>query len=1740
MANEIAKASWLIPQAYVPNGQSWWASIPNISSSAQCIWNDTFSDSSSSDTNYVIFRSKTPFIEIQNLYFDATENSANGASIGLIDSSGLTNPTLIITAGNGDPDQDGNPAFAIDGATGQITVNDSGDLDFENTPQFTLTVVAEQADGKSLTNTVQISLTNVDEPGNELPTATDASFTLDENAANGAEVGQVLATDIDAGDKLVYAIAAGNLDPDGDGKAAFAVNPDTGIITVNDSGDLDYETTQNFDLTVTAADTSGLSDDATVKIALNNLNDPVQWKVSEGGNGHFYQAVSLAQFIPWEQAKSAAIALGGHLATITSSAENSFINSLFDSPSDTWWIGGFQPANSPEPSGNWQWVTGESFPYSNWNTGEPNNGLGGGEDAIQYYGNGFWNDLNRDNTGYTGGYILEIENIPYAFSLPENSADATLVGTIAKSGLPDPVFTIAAGNEDPDQDGNPAFAIDSATGAITVNDSGDLDFEAMPQFTLTVVAEEADGKSLTNTAQIGITNVDEPGNEKPTATDASFTLDENAANGTELGQVVATDIDVGDTLAYSISAGNLDPDGDGKAAFAINPDTGAITVNDSGDLDYETTQEFNLTATATDTGGLSDEATVKIALNNLDDPVQWKVSDGGNGHFYQAILVSGGISWDGAKAAAEVAGGHLATIGSGEEDAFIFKLIGTHSAFWNGGLGPWLGGFQSSGAPEPAGGWQWVTGEQFKYSNWDIGQPDNTYQWSGYENYLHFFNNEDAWNDLSNSYYPNPYCYVLEIENIPYAFSLPENSPDATLVGTIAKSGLADPVFTIAAGNEDPDQDGNRAFAIDSATGAITVNDSGDLDFESTPQFTLTVVAEEADGKSLTNSVQISLTNVDEPGNEQPEVQDGSLAIVERPLKDTLVGAIAASDIDTGDKLAYAIVSGNTDVNGNGQAAFAVDAATGQIAVNDPDDLDYETQPVFTLGVAATDTGGLSGHGTVTVQLADLNEIQGTAGPESLRGTAGNDRLDGADDNDTLKGKAGDDLLIGGAGTDSVHEQGDVDFTLTDAQLTGLGTDTLSSIERAELVGGESANVLDATAFTLGPVVLDGGHGDDILKAPLVQPTAGGPCTSLLAPNILIGGEGRNTLTGGQGFDMVKEKGDLDFSLADGLLTGTEHATGAAVITDEMTGIERARLTGGAGDNTLDASQFTGQKVVLEGGLGDDTLIGGVADDCAKAQGDVDFTLTDTQLVGLGTDTLVHIDKGALTGGVNDNILDASGFTNGPVTLEGCGGSNTLIGGLGLDSVREHGDLDFVLTDSLLIGQAGGVPAIRDTLSSIEQARILGGAGNNVLDASGFNGQFVALEGGPGDDTLIGGGAIDQARAVGNADFVLTDTRLTGLGTDTLNNIDQAALVGGGGSNVMDTTEFHGRAALWGEAGNDTLKGGMGDDLLSGGAGDDDLQGGAGDDTVLAIGDTDFVLGAAQLTGLGTDSLDSIETAHLVGGPGHNILDASGFTGHFVALEGCGGDDILTGGDTAIDQVRAVGDTDFLLTDSRLAGLGTDTLDGIDQALLVGGAGDNRMDAAAFTRGMVKLLGESGNDVLLGGAANDLLSGGYGDDELDGGAGKDRLAGGAGADAFVFGTVEGGADKVSDFQSGADHLRFLDGPAGLGIGNGDHAIDLGTEANAPGSFSSQAELVIVTSDIVGAITAHSAAVAIGSATEAYAVGDVRLFCVDNGTDSRLFLFHAGNEGPHVESAELTLVGTLYGAAQTALADYTFA
>ena len=138
-----------------------------------------------------------------------------------------------------------------------------------------------------------------------------------------------------------------------------------------------------------------------------------------GFNGNYYDAI-LAPGITWTAANTAATSLTysgafGHLATITSLAEDAFLNTLRKTiTTKELWVGGFQQPGSLEPFGGWTWVNGEgpisgtnAGPgYANWLGGEPN---GVFEDFIAIgLGNNFgWND--EGFLGNIAGYIVEYQ-----------------------------------------------------------------------------------------------------------------------------------------------------------------------------------------------------------------------------------------------------------------------------------------------------------------------------------------------------------------------------------------------------------------------------------------------------------------------------------------------------------------------------------------------------------------------------------------------------------------------------------------------------------------------------------------------------------------------------------------------------------------------------------------------------------------------------------------------------------------------------------------------------------------------------------------------------------------------------------------------------------------------------------------------------------------------------------------------------------------------------------------------------------------------------------------------------------------------------------------------------------------------------------------------------------------------------------------------------------------------------------
>ena len=84
------------------------------------------------------------------------------------------------------------------------------------------------------------------------------------------------------------------------------------------------------------------------------------------------------------------------------------------------------------------------------------------------------------------------------------------------------------------------------------------------------------------------------------------------------------------------------------------------------------------------------------------------------------------MSWTEAKEYCENLGGHLVTITSSEEQEFINESllsIGEKSTYFIG-----------LSRTDANSQWNWVTGEAFEYTNWDIGEPN-----SNSEHYVHMY-----------------------------------------------------------------------------------------------------------------------------------------------------------------------------------------------------------------------------------------------------------------------------------------------------------------------------------------------------------------------------------------------------------------------------------------------------------------------------------------------------------------------------------------------------------------------------------------------------------------------------------------------------------------------------------------------------------------------------------------------------------------------------------------------------------------------------------------------------------------------------------------------------------------------------------------------------------------------------------------------------------------------------------------
>jgi Ca2+-binding RTX toxin-like protein len=207
--------------------------------------------------------------------------------------------------------------------------------------------------------------------------------------------------------------------------------------------------------------------------------------------------------------------------------------------------------------------------------------------------------------------------------------------------------------------------------------------------------------------------------------------------------------------------------------------------------------------------------------------------------------------------------------------------------------------------------------------------------------------------------------------------------------------------------------------------------------------------------------------------------------------------------------------------------------------------------------------------------------IVGTGASETINGTRGPDVIVGGGGNDTINGLGGDDRICDPSGPNNVN-----------LLRGGPGDDRLRG--SASLYGGDGDDVLEVAGTVGSTVLVDGGAGNDTLRAPVLKA-------------VFVPGPGRDRVTGNSVVpnDEVSYRRSLHGVVVD-LATGIATGQGRDRITKVswVTGSRHADLLRGNGaSNGLaglrgnDVLAGRGGQDFLRGGRGADTMNGGPGQD---------------------------------------------------------------------------------------------------------------------------------------------------------------------------------------------------------------------------------------------------------------------------------------------------------------------------------------------------------------------------------------------------------------------------------------------------------------------------------------------------------------------------------------------------------------
>ena len=487
---------------------------------------------------------------------------------------------------------------------------------------------------------------------------------------------------------------------------------------------------------------------------------------------------------------------------------------------------------------------------------------------------------NKKKTDILAINILDVNEKPelddVTFYLPENVPVPSIVGTL-KATDPDQNSSFTQ-NEYELLTPSQTFQIDPKSGRITATKLFNYEKDDSVYVLTVRVYDKTDAK-LADTAKvtIKISNV----NESPSfgKDDTTFVIKENTPAGF-IGNVTATDED-GDSLTYKII---------GTVPFTIDTSTGDISS--TRPFDYEKEKNFTFKVVVTDVKGNTDTITVKVIIDNVNEPVDVRDTT---------------FTIDEGKV------GELGKVTGVDEDGDSIKYSISNTDDYS---------ISSTGTITLVNPFDY---EQKKYDTLTVYVTDGEFTDSA--KVVVKINNVNE----------NP---VLQEND---SLKVPENCKNC-IVGIITAT--------------DPDGDTitytvkEPGFTIDSA-GVLKLTDP--LDYETTKQVPITIIAKDPNGGSDTMTYVVKVTDINEPVH----TKDTTCTV-----KENYTGNVCKITGTDDDKTPVKYIVTDT-------TNYSIDS-TGQLVIRNP--IDYEKKTKDTVKVIVTD-GEFSDTATVIIRVLDEDEI---------------------------------------------------------------------------------------------------------------------------------------------------------------------------------------------------------------------------------------------------------------------------------------------------------------------------------------------------------------------------------------------------------------------------------------------------------------------------------------------------------------------------------------------------------------------------------------------------------------------------------------------------------------------------------------------------------------------------------------------------------------------------------------------